>query len=180
MRIISGKNKGKRINVPKKLPIRPTTDQSKEAIFNIIQNRYNFESIKVLDLYAGSGNISYEFSSRGVDHITSIDNNHKCVNFIKSISNDLNLNINVKKTDVFKFLKTNTLSYDIIFCDPPYELKNFSSLLYKWASSDSVKKNTLYIYEKHKNMPFNALKGLDIIEKKQYGISEIIILKIIL
>ena len=83
MRIISGNNKGKRINVPKNLPIRPTTDQSKEAIFNIIHNKYDFKNIKALDLFAGSGNISYEFSSRGANHVTSIDNNHNCVKFIK-------------------------------------------------------------------------------------------------
>ena len=169
MRIISGKNKGKRINVPKKLPIRPTTDQSKEAIFNIIQNRYNFENIKVLDLYAGSGNISYEFSSRGVDHITSIDNNHKCVNFIKLISNDLNLNINVKKTDVFKFLKKNTLSYDIIFCDPPYDysIGNYTEIQNLIFNNNTLNIDGIFILEHSKKIKLNSIDNFK--ESREYG-----------
>ena len=169
MRIISGKRKGKRINVPKKLPIRPTTDQSKEAIFNIIQNRYNFESIKVLDLYAGSGNISYEFSSRGVVHITSIDNNPKCVNFIKSISNGLNLNINVKKIDVFKFLKINTLSFDIIFCDPPYDysLENYAEIQNLIFKNNILNLDGTFILEHSKTIKLNLMYNFK--ESREYG-----------
>ena len=90
MRIISGKNKGKKISIPKNLPVRPTTDQSKEAIFNIINNIYYFDELNVLDLFSGSGNISYEFASRGVKNIKCVDNNSNCVRFIKKISDELN------------------------------------------------------------------------------------------
>ena len=83
MRIISGKYKGRRINPPKNLPVRPTTDMSKESLFNILNNHFNFHGLKVLDLFSGTGNISYEFGSRGAGPITSVDGDFGCVNFIK-------------------------------------------------------------------------------------------------
>ena len=95
MRIISGKYKGRKIYPPKNLPSRPTTDRLKESLFNILQNRYEYSNIRVLDLYSGTGNISYEFASRGSLNITSVDQNRLCVNFIKKTSRLLNMEINV-------------------------------------------------------------------------------------
>ena len=83
MRIVSGNHKGRKIIAPKNLPIRPTTDMSKESIFNILSNSYEFNEVSVIDLFSGSGNISYEFASRGVKDIISVDNNINC---IKSVS----------------------------------------------------------------------------------------------
>ena len=123
MRIISGKNKGKKISIPKNLPVRPTTDQSKEAIFNIINNIYYFDELNVLDLFSGSGNISYEFASRGVKNIKCVDNNSNCVRFIKKISDELNFNLKITKSDTSKFLKSCLDQFDIIFFDPPYVFK---------------------------------------------------------
>ena len=91
MRIISGKYKGRRITAPKNLPVRPTTDMSKEALFNILNNHFNFSEIKILDLFSGTGNISYEFGSRGCEDITSIDGDMGCVNFIKKNSQRIRL-----------------------------------------------------------------------------------------
>ena len=82
MRIISGTNKGRKIYAPKNLPVRPTTDQAKEALFNIISNNFNLSELSILDLFAGTGNLSYEFSSRGVKDVTCVDLNIKCINFI--------------------------------------------------------------------------------------------------
>ena len=90
MRIISGKYKGKRLVAPKKLPVRPTTDFAKEALFNILMHRLDFEEITLLDLYAGTGNISYEFGSRGTNDITAIDSYYGCVKYINSIAEELN------------------------------------------------------------------------------------------
>ena len=87
MRIISGLLKGRRIIAPKKLPVRPTTDRSKEALFNILNNGYDFSEIRILDLFSGTGNISYEFGSRGVDDIVAVDRNKHCTRFIKETSN---------------------------------------------------------------------------------------------
>tara|TARA_B100000768_G_scaffold174095_1_gene184014 strand:+ start:1312 stop:1851 length:540 start_codon:yes stop_codon:yes gene_type:complete len=124
MRIISGKNRGKKISIPKNLPVRPTTDQSKEAVFNIINNNYYFDDdLKVLDLFSGSGNISYEFASRGVKNIRCIDNNSNCIRFINRISNELNFNLKVTKSSSKKYLMNCLEQYDIIFLDPPYEFE---------------------------------------------------------
>lgn len=122
MRIISGKYKGRRISPPKNLPVRPTTDMSKEALFNVLNNHFNFSGLKVLDLFAGTGNISFEFGSRGSDNITSVDADFGCVKFIKQIASEFDFNIAAIKSDVFKFLEKNTSTYDLIFADPPYGL----------------------------------------------------------
>ncbi|QYJ67909.1 16S rRNA (guanine(966)-N(2))-methyltransferase RsmD [Flavobacterium litorale] len=120
MRIISGKYKGRRLNPPKNLPVRPTTDMSKEALFNILNNYYDFEGLKVLDLFSGTGNLSYEFASRGAENITAVDADFGCVKYIKQTANEFDFNISAIKSDVYKFLERATLRYDIIVADPPY------------------------------------------------------------
>jgi 16S rRNA (guanine(966)-N(2))-methyltransferase RsmD len=122
MRIISGKYKGRRISPPKGLPVRPTTDMSKEALFNVLNNHFSFEGLKVLDLFAGTGNISYEFASRGSSPITAVDGDFGCVKFIKQVATEYDFNIAATKSDVFKFLEKNNATFDIIFADPPYAL----------------------------------------------------------
>jgi len=124
MRIISGKHKSRRINAPKNLPTRPTTDIAKEALFNVLNNNYYFEDISVLDLFAGIGSISLEFASRGTQLITSVDQHYGCVKFINATAAALDLNIHVVKSDVFKFLEISNLKTDIIFADPPYNFND--------------------------------------------------------
>ena len=122
MRIISGKYKGRRISPPKGLPVRPTTDMSKEALFNVLNNHFSFDGLKILDLFAGTGNISYEFASRGSSPITSVDGDFGCVKFIKQTAAEFDFAIAATKSDVFKFLERCNTSYDIVFADPPYGL----------------------------------------------------------
>ena len=122
MRIISGKYKGRRLTAPKNLPVRPTTDMAKEALFNIINNEYYFETLSVLDLFAGTGNISYEFASRGVPQITSVDRNSGCVRYMNTIAEEFEFNLDIRKFDVFKYLEQASGSYKLIFADPPYDL----------------------------------------------------------
>ena len=86
MRINSGNHKGRRLQAPKKLPVRPTTDMAKEALFNILSNRFDFDKLKVLDLFSGTGNISYEFCSRGTTSIQAIEKDRRCIKFIKETS----------------------------------------------------------------------------------------------
>ena len=123
MRIISGIHKGRRIIAQKKLPVRPTTDRSKEAIFNILQNQYYWENSSVLDLFSGTGSISYEFGSRGVKNIIAVDQNKMCVDFIRKTSVSLKLPIRVIQMDVIKYLSSVKKSFDLIFADPPYNIE---------------------------------------------------------
>jgi len=136
MRIVSGKYKSRRINAPKNLPTRPTTDIAKEALFNIINNQYYFEGLSVLDLFTGIGSISIEFASRGTQHIISVDQHFGCIKFINSVSKELDLNITTVKSDVYKFLERANATFDIIFADPPYNFNDdqflaISSLIFK-------------------------------------------------
>ena len=121
MRIISGTHKGRRLIAPKKLPVRPTTDRAKEALFNILNNRFEWENISSLDLFAGTGNISFELASRGVTRLTAVDQNKHCVYFIASTAEKLEFPISVIKNSVEKFLEqASDQTYDFIFADPPY------------------------------------------------------------
>lgn len=120
MRIISGKHKGKRLIAPKKLPVRPTTDMAKEGLFNILNNRYYFEGLKVLDLFSGTGNISFEFASRDAGEIIAVDSFPGCVQYISKTAKELELRIDAIKSDVFKYLERTPEKFNIIFADPPY------------------------------------------------------------
>lgn len=121
MRIISGKYKGRRLNAPKNLPVRPTTDMAKEGLFNILNNLYYIEDIEVLDLFSGTGNISYEFASRGCEAIIAVDQNFGCVKYIQQVSREFDFSIDVIKSDVYKFIEKSNKKYDVIFADPPYD-----------------------------------------------------------
>ena len=123
MKIISGRRGGQYIKVPKTIKVRPTTGKSKEGIFNIINNNFDFKNLKVLDLFSGTGNISFEFESRGAN-VTSIDNNINTVKFLKKESKDLKLDINAVKSDAFSYIKKTNQSFDVIFADPPYNFSN--------------------------------------------------------
>ena len=126
MRIISGKLKGKRLKAPKNLPVRPTTDMAKEALFNILNNSYYFSNIKILDLFSGTGNISFEFGSRGTKDITSVDSHFGCIRYIRNTAKEQNLEIQSIKSDVYKFLGKTNVKYDVIFADPPYNFEKDS------------------------------------------------------
>ncbi|MDD7885680.1 16S rRNA (guanine(966)-N(2))-methyltransferase RsmD [Flavivirga sp. 57AJ16] len=123
MRIISGTYKSRKIVAPKNLPVRPTTDMAKESLFNILNNLFYFDDISVLDLFAGTGNISYEFASRGTQNITCVDQDYGCIKFINQTAESFEMPINTIKSDVFKFLEKSNLQTNVIFADPPY---NFS------------------------------------------------------
>jgi 16S rRNA (guanine966-N2)-methyltransferase len=152
MRIISGKYKGRRINPPKNLPVRPTTDMSKEALFNVLNNHFSFEGLKVLDLFSGTGNISYEFASRGSSPITSVDGDFGCVKFIKQTAAEYDFNIAATKSDVFKFLERNNASFDIIFADPPYGLDQatFEKIVLLVFEKNSLNEDGMMIIEHSK------------------------------
>ena len=169
MRIISGKNKGQRISFPKNLPVRPTTDMAKEGLFNIISNNYNFEHISVIDLFAGSGNISYEFYSRGVQKVLAIDNNSKCTSFIIKQSKSLKMNISVVKRNVYKFLENNRVNADIFFADPPYsiDIQKLNSIIELVVNSEMLNDQGVLIIEHFKKINFSDHKR--IVDSRTYG-----------
>ena len=121
MRIISGKLKGRNIYAPVDISARPTTDFAKEGLFDVLNNKIDFEDIDVLDLFAGTGSIGFEFVSRGCRQVISIENNAKQCLFIKKIIEKLEIdNLILLKTDVFKYLTHTASRFDLIFADPPY------------------------------------------------------------
>jgi len=130
MRIISGEHGGRKFNPPGKMPYtRPTTDIAKEGLFNILQNNLDFEELKTLDLFGGTGNISYELASRGAKELTVVEKDVAMYEFIKKTSQELHIeNIRVLKMDVFKFIDQCNDQFDLIFAGPPYALKNIDDL----------------------------------------------------
>lgn len=123
--------KGRRFYPPTGLPARPTTDSSKESIFNILGNHFDFTKIKALDLFAGTGSISYELASRGCRHITAVENDRQCCRFIQRMADELAFRcIEIVQQDVFVFLRNCDEEYDVIFADPPYTEKNLDELLH--------------------------------------------------
>lgn len=169
MRIISGKYKGRRISPPKNLPVRPTTDMCKEALFNILNNNFNFSELRVLDLFAGTGSISYEFASRGCKPITSVDGDIGCVNFIKKTTKEFDFDITAIKSDVFSFLEKSKASYDIIFADPPYgiDLKDFEKIILLVFEKELLEDDGMMIIEHSKHTKLDHLENF--YYNKPYG-----------
>lgn len=171
MRIISGKYKGKRLIAPKKLPVRPTTDFAKEALFNILNNRIAFHEVSFLDLFAGTGNISFEFASRGNSNITAVDADYGCVQFIKKTSDELDFSIHSIKSDVFSFLEKNKQTFDVIFADPPYDFdtSQFERITQLVFENKLLNKEGFLIIEHSKHTNLSEIAGH--IESRRYGSS---------
>ena len=130
MRIVSGRYGGRKIHPPAKMPYtRPTTDIAKEGLFNILKNNLDLEELKTLDLFGGTGSISYELASRGAKDLTVVEKDQQMYQFIKKTSEELGLkNFKVVKSDVFKYTEQCTEKYDLIFAGPPYALQNIDDL----------------------------------------------------
>jgi 16S rRNA (guanine966-N2)-methyltransferase len=146
MRIISGIHGGRRINPPAKMPYtRPTTDIAKEGLFNIIQNNLEIETLEVLDLFGGTGCISYELASRGAEDITIVEKDNHMYEFIKKTSQDLDFTN--FKADVFKFIDSATKQYDFIFAGPPYALATIDELPKKIIEKKLLKPGGWFVLE---------------------------------
>ncbi len=129
LRIISGVYKGKRLYPGKHFKARPTTDFAKENLFNVINNYFDFSDLHVLDLFSGTGSISYEFASRGSQSVDSVEINSRFHSFILKTTSELKLDkIKPIRADAFRFIKHKPGEYDIIFADPPYDLKELGQL----------------------------------------------------
>ena len=169
MRIISGKYKGRRISPPKNLPVRPTTDMSKEALFNVLNNHFNFSELKVLELFAGTGSISYEFASRGCTPIICVDADQGCIGFIKKTATEFEFDITAIKSDVFKFMEKHKGTYDIIFADPPYGLSQaiFEKLIIEIFKNELLNEEGMLVVEHSKYTKLEKMEHLSF--QKSYG-----------
>ncbi|MFY7812204.1 MAG: RsmD family RNA methyltransferase [Flavobacterium sp.] len=169
MRIISGNLKGKRLFAPAKLPVRPTTDMAKEALFNIINNQFSIENLVILDLFSGTGNIAYEFASRGARQITAVDADNGCVQFIKKTNHELDLNIQVLKSDVFSYINKTKATFDLIFADPPYDLpiREFEKINALVFEHNLLNPEGLLVIEHSSKMDFSTLQHFEVTRK--YG-----------
>jgi 16S rRNA (guanine966-N2)-methyltransferase len=161
MRIISGSLGGRRINPPTKMPYtRPTTDIAKEGLFNIIQNNLDFEALKTLDLFGGTGSISYELASRGVNDLTVVEKDNSMHAFIKKTAADLKIeNLKLVKSDVFKYIDQCTEKFDFIFAGPPYALQTIDELPKLVFEKNLLNDNGWFILEhtprnNYENFPF--------------------------
>ena len=169
MRIISGSAGGRRINPPGKMPhTRPTTDIAKEGLFNILQHQLDFEGMKTLDLFGGTGSISYELASRGAADVTVIEKDPAMYEFIKKTAAELKFeNFNVLKTDVFRFLMQCRQQYGFIFAGPPYALTNIDDLPKLVAEKKLLKPGGWFVLE---HTPKNSYANFPLFKsERNYG-----------
>jgi 16S rRNA (guanine966-N2)-methyltransferase len=168
VRIITGKYRGKKIIPPKNLPVRPTTDMAKESLFNILQNSIDLNGLQVLDLFAGTGSISYEFISRGASKVVAVDSNRQCVRFIQQTAEKLSCADLLKavKSDAYQYFEQSVQKFDVVFCDPPYDNDELSDWLMKVLIS---KKETfkIMVVEHESNKDLSSFEGYT--DHRKYG-----------
>lgn len=170
MRIIRGKYGRRRFDVPTNITARPTTDFARENIFNVLDNFVDFEEDQptALDLFGGTGAITFEFLSRGCRQVTTVEKAATQYNFIAKVAKILGAdNLRLVRGDVFKFLKMNTTTYDIVFADPPYDMPDFASVPTAIMDSDSVHPGSIVIVEHSGKHDFSDLPGF--VEHRVYG-----------
>lgn len=169
MRIVSGKFKGRRFSPPKNLKARPTTDIAKEGLFNILNNQIDFEEISVLDMFAGTGSIGFEFVSRGNKRVLSLELNAINYAFIQKVIKELAIEdaITTLKCDSFKFIENTKSTFDLIFADPPYEHKELENIPDLIFSKNVLNPDGLLILEHPKDKDFQDHPHF--VENRRYG-----------
>lgn len=169
MRIISGNLGGRRIQPPAKMPhTRPTTDIAKEGLFNILQNRMDFDGIKTLDLFGGTGSISYELASRGAADLTIVEKDNAMHGFIKKNIEVLKIeNAKVLKMDVFTYLENCTEQYDFIFAGPPYALGTIDELPKIIVAKKLITPDGFFVLEHTPRNAYEKFDGFDFV--RNYG-----------
>lgn len=159
MRIISGIYKRRRFDVPKSFNARPTTDFAKENLFNVVNNLIDLEETNALDLFAGTGSISFELISRGCREVVAVEKNPAHAAFIQKVANELKTEaLHLIKGDVFRFLASvKEKSFDFIFADPPYALKELPEIPELIIEKNMLREGGVFIMEHPKNYDFSAL-----------------------
>ena len=169
MRIIAGNHRGRRIRVPKNLPVRPTTDRAKEALFSILNHKIDFSFAQVLDLYSGTGSIGFEFCSRGCPSVIAVDANQACALFIENTSKDLNLPIQSIRMTAKEYLGKCLSRFDVIFADPPYDkgTEEFEHIIGLIETRKLLRPNGWLIFEHTEQADFSAEHAYK--ESRKYG-----------
>ncbi len=169
MRIIAGEYGGRKFNPPSKMPYtRPTTDIAKEGLFNVLQHQLDMEGLKTLDLFGGTGNISYELASRGAEDLTLVEKDNNMFAFIKKTIEQLNIpGIKPVKMDVFKYIQQCTEQYDFIFAGPPYALTTIDELPKLIIEKKLLKPGGIFVLEHTPRNDYKTFKGYKI--EKNYG-----------
>jgi 16S rRNA (guanine966-N2)-methyltransferase len=168
MRIIRGTHRGRKITAPSSLPVRPTTDLAKESLFNILDNHIYFEDIRVLDLYAGTGSISYEFASRGSKYVISVDINPGCVRFISETATKLGFSaLKAIRSSSVGFLDHCSEKFDLIFADPPYDMVGIEEVIHMVFSRQLLNEGGWLIIEHSGDKDFSSFQGFS--QHRNYG-----------
>jgi 16S rRNA (guanine966-N2)-methyltransferase len=169
MRIIGGEWGGRKIHPPSKMPFtRPTTDIAKEGLFNIIQSNRSLEGLKTLDLFGGTGSISFELASRGATDLTIVEKDRQMLDFIRKTAETLALSqIKIIPSDVFRFLKNSIEQYDFIFAGPPYALETIDQIPEYIINGNLLKENGWFVLE---HTPRNRYKDFPLfVTERNYG-----------
>ncbi len=168
MRIVGGNYKGRQFHPGKKFTARPTTDMAKESLFNILQNRVDFERIKVLDLFSGTGSISFEFASRGCPDVTAVESNFHHFSFIREVIEEIGeKNIRAVKANAFRFIEQTNQTFDLIFADPPFDHPQFGKVPGLVLSGNILIPGGMFILEHPKNYDFSEYREWR--ETRDYG-----------
>jgi 16S rRNA (guanine(966)-N(2))-methyltransferase RsmD len=168
MRIISGTYRGRKLHPPANLHLRPTTDFAKEALFNVLNNLVEYDSLRVLDLFAGTGSISYEFVSRGCKSVTSVDKEPRCVGYIHHTALELKMvNLYPMKANALTFVRQSFEKWDLVFADPPYDLRELADLPELVLGGNILIPGGLFILEHPKKYDFSKLPGFE--QHRNYG-----------
>lgn len=169
MRIIRGNLRSRRFSIPKNFPSRPTTDFAKEGLFNLLENKYSLQDLKILDLCAGTGNISFEFVSRDAGHVTCVDKDYNCVSFIRRTAKEFRIEdkMDIIKSDIILFLKKTDLTFDIIFSDPPYDVKFHDQIAQVVFERNLLKEDGILIVEHGRHTVLEEIPQFDVM--RPYG-----------
>ena len=161
MRIVSGILKARRFSAPKNFPSRPTTDFAKEGLFNMLEHQMSLFDLEILDLCAGTGNISFEFLSREAGNVTAVDSNDRCVAFIRKTAAEFGIGEHMQtiRADIQQFVARTERHYDLIFVDPPYKYDGYTSLIEKILEHELLNENGTLIVEHGKETNLSATQG---------------------
>ncbi|GMT44266.1 MAG: methyltransferase [bacterium] len=156
MRIIAGKYKSRKITPPKNLPVRPTTDRARESLFNVLNNLVDFREITALDLFSGTGAISFELVSRGCNEVTAVDQNRQCVEWIRNATKNFQIeNLQIRQADSFRFMTQSPQKYHLIFADPPYNMNRIEDISRQVFKNDLLKEDGWLVIEHPKEIDFS-------------------------